>query len=201
MGSQWLVYGWFISWKIRKMEASSILVYVILYVCVSVYTCICVVMILRPSVPTKQKMEEEGEMGRSAERWWDDAIIWWDHEKVQLISRHHSSPVTQAKQFIARTLDWQESCSIFGSFWTTLIFPWQPEVAEREQNPQDPHISSVAKWHKCMSWTLLLPGSWGSPKIHPKVLQWHDDLFFQERTAEQQSTIWVSLKIGYKPSK
>jgi hypothetical protein len=33
------------------------------------------------------------------------------------------------------------------------------------------------------------------------VLQWYDDLFFQERTAEQQSTIWVSLKIGYKPSK
>lgn len=168
----------------------------------SVYTCICVLMILRPSVPTKQKMERgggrDGEERRKMMRWCYHMMRSW---KSAADIKTSLQPSNSSKAVYCTHFRLQESCSNFGSFWTTLIFPWQPEVAEREQNPQDPHISSVAKWHKCMSWTLLLPGSWGSPKIHPKVLQWYDDLFFQERTAEQQSTIWVSLKIGYKPSK
>ena len=106
-------------------------VYVIVCLCIP---CICVVMILRPSVPTKQKMEggggRDGEERRKMMRWCYHMMRSW---KSAADIKTSLQPSNSSKAVYCTHFRLQESCSKFGPFWTTRIFPWQPEVAEREQ--------------------------------------------------------------------
>ena len=159
-----------------------------MWLCVSAFTCMylmivnkdegdCLVMILGPSVPTKQNIERGG--GRDGEerlnmmRWCFYMRRSW---KRAADIKHPSSPVNQARQWEHALL--QESCSNVGPFWDMHF---------------SPHVSSVAKWHKCMSWTLLLR-SWRSHQIHPKVpwriRPWRCFFFPRKSSSGQVGFVW-----------